>query len=100
MSLLLDNIKMPRKYPVSLSVWPNGIYVATTIAGRKFTGSVREISDKEMNEACKECAEMKHCERALQIGDFLKCLMETHSIPVIYECPLHKKFDMDEGDNQ
>lgn len=47
MSLLLDNIKMPKKYPVSITVWPNGIYVATTISGRKFSGSVREISENE-----------------------------------------------------
>ena len=47
MSLLLDNIKMPKKYPVSLTIWPDGICVATTISGKKFTTRAREISEKE-----------------------------------------------------
>ena len=38
MSVLIDNMRMPKKYPVSLTIWPNGIYTATTISGRKFSG--------------------------------------------------------------
>ena len=53
-----------------------------------------------MNEECKECEWKKDCERCMSIADFMKHLLETHSISVIYECPLHKKLDMDEGDNQ
>lgn len=46
-----------------------------------------------MNETCKECEERGHCERTLSIGEFLKRLMETHSVPVIHECPLHRKWE-------
>lgn len=52
-----------------------------------------------INKECKECplSEWRErCDWTLSIGVFLEHLMETHSIPVFYECPLHKKLEGDE----
>ena len=46
-----------------------------------------------INKECKECEWKKGCERCMSIADFMKYLLETHSIPVIYECPLHRKLE-------
>ena len=47
-----------------------------------------------MNKTCKECqlSEWRErCDWTSSIGVFLEHLMETHSVPVIHECPLHRK---------
>ena len=54
-----------------------------------------------MNENCKECQLSEWRERCywtMSIGVFLEHLMETHSIPVIHECPFHYDLEEDKYD--
>ena len=39
MSILLKGMEMPKKYPVTVTIFPDGISVAKTISGRRFTAT-------------------------------------------------------------
>lgn len=39
MSVLIRGMKMPKKYPVTVTIFPDGITIAKTISGRRFTAT-------------------------------------------------------------
>lgn len=39
MSILIKGMEMPKKYPVTVTIFPDGISVVKTISGRRFTAT-------------------------------------------------------------
>ena len=43
MSILIEGMEMPKKYPVTVTIFPDGISVVKTISGRRFTATAAPV---------------------------------------------------------
>ena len=44
MGIYIKGMEMPKKYPVTVTIFPDGISVVKTISGRKFTATAVPVS--------------------------------------------------------
>ena len=63
MSILIPGMEMPKKYPVTVTIFPDGVSVVKTISGRRFTATAIPVpphrrlidADAFIKEECNNC---------------------------------------------